>query len=127
MTIGLGILSLSDRQIDPQTNTLIPQSRRIDDIIVYAELADRLGLDVFGLGEHHARDFAVSSPPVVRAAIAARTQKIRLASAVTVLSCKRRDPLRKRRPARHRHNVWHSICQASSFWDQRSSAERQSG
>jgi alkanesulfonate monooxygenase SsuD/methylene tetrahydromethanopterin reductase-like flavin-dependent oxidoreductase (luciferase family) len=55
-------------------------------------LADRLGLDVFGLGEHHGLDFAVSSPAVVLSAIAARTSSIRLASAVTVLSVL--DPVR---------------------------------
>ncbi len=56
------------------------------DLIEEAVLADGLGLDFFGLGEHHRPDFAVSSPEVVLAAIAARTERIRLGSAVTVLS-----------------------------------------
>jgi alkanesulfonate monooxygenase SsuD/methylene tetrahydromethanopterin reductase-like flavin-dependent oxidoreductase (luciferase family) len=92
VTLELGILSLSDLQLDPQTGSPTPASRRIDDIVAYGELADRLGLDVFGLGEHHTHDFAVSSPAVVLAAIAARTRSIRLSSAVTVLSVL--DPVR---------------------------------
>ena len=57
-----------------------------------AELADELGLDVFAVGEHHRPDFLVSSPAVALAAIAARTERIRLSSAVTVLSSD--DPVR---------------------------------
>lgn len=59
---------------------------RLQELIEEIELADRLGLDVFGLGEHHRRDYAVSAPTVALAAAAARTEKIRLSSAVTVLS-----------------------------------------
>lgn len=91
----LGILSLSDVQTDPATGTPIPLARRLDEIVGYAALADRLGLDVFGLGEHHTLDFAVSSPAVVLAAVAARTSRIRLTSAVTVLSVL--DPVRATR------------------------------
>jgi alkanesulfonate monooxygenase SsuD/methylene tetrahydromethanopterin reductase-like flavin-dependent oxidoreductase (luciferase family) len=90
--LELGILSLSDIQTNPETGGPFPAVQRIDEIIGYAALADRLGLDVFGLGEHHSLDFAVSSPAVVLAAIAARTTTIRLASAVTVLSVL--DPVR---------------------------------
>ena len=61
-------------------------------IVAEAELADRLGLDFFGVGEHHRDDFAVSAPEVVLAAIAGRTKRIRLGSAVTVLSSD--DPVR---------------------------------
>ena len=50
------------------------------------QLADRLGIELFALGEHHTLDFATSSPAVVLAAIAARTQRIRLTSAVTELN-----------------------------------------
>jgi alkanesulfonate monooxygenase SsuD/methylene tetrahydromethanopterin reductase-like flavin-dependent oxidoreductase (luciferase family) len=62
------------------------------DILEQMELADRVGLDVFGLGEHHRPDYAVSAPAVVLAAGAARTKRIRLTSAVTVLSSD--DPVR---------------------------------
>jgi len=64
----------------------------IRDLVDDAVLADRLGLDFFGVGEHHRPDFAVSSPEMVLAAIASRTQHIRLGSAVTVLSSD--DPVR---------------------------------
>jgi probable LLM family oxidoreductase len=61
-------------------------------LVEQAALADRLGVDFFGVGEHHRADFAVSAPEVALAAIAARTQRIRLGSAVTVLSSD--DPVR---------------------------------
>jgi alkanesulfonate monooxygenase SsuD/methylene tetrahydromethanopterin reductase-like flavin-dependent oxidoreductase (luciferase family) len=88
----LGILSLSDLQTSLDTGKRITATQRIADTIDYAVLGDRLGLDVFALGEHHGLDFAVSSPAVVLAAIAARTERIRLTSAVTVLSVL--DPVR---------------------------------
>ncbi|HXC45649.1 MAG TPA: LLM class flavin-dependent oxidoreductase [Solirubrobacteraceae bacterium] len=61
-------------------------AQRLGDLLEEIELADRLGLEVFGLGEHHRRDYAVSAPTVALAAAAARTERIRLSSAVTVLS-----------------------------------------
>ena len=61
-------------------------------MLAEAELAEQLGLDVYAVGEHHRPDFLISSPAVVLAAIAARTKKIRLSSAVTVLSSD--DPVR---------------------------------
>jgi alkanesulfonate monooxygenase SsuD/methylene tetrahydromethanopterin reductase-like flavin-dependent oxidoreductase (luciferase family) len=61
-------------------------ARRLQELLEEIELADRLGLEVFGLGEHHRRDYAVSAPTVALAAAAARTERIRLSSAVTVLS-----------------------------------------
>jgi probable LLM family oxidoreductase len=66
--------------------------QRMRDLLEEAELADELGLDVFAVGEHHRPDFAVSAPAVALAAIAARTERIRLSSAVTVLSSD--DPVR---------------------------------
>jgi probable LLM family oxidoreductase len=66
--------------------------QRMRDLMEEAELADQLGLDVFAVGEHHRADFLVSSPAVVLAAIAAKTERIRLSSAVTVLSSD--DPVR---------------------------------
>jgi len=88
----LGILSLSDIQKNLETGETATAGRRIDQAIAYATLADRLGLEVFALGEHHTPDYAVSSPAVVLAAIAARTSRIRLTSAVTVLPIL--DPVR---------------------------------
>src|SRR4051794_25877226 len=61
-------------------------------LVEEAHLADQVGLDVFGIGEHHRPDFAVSAPAVALAAVAARTSRIRLTSAVTVLSSD--DPVR---------------------------------
>src|SRR5438045_2512668 len=90
--LELGILSLSDLQTSLDTGQPVSAVQRSDDIISYAVLADQLGLDLFALGEHHTLDFAVSSPAVVLAAIAARTERIRLTSAVTVLSVL--DPVR---------------------------------
>jgi probable LLM family oxidoreductase len=66
--------------------------QRLRDLMEEVELADEVGLDVFGVGEHHRPDFAVSTPAVVLAAAAARTHRIRLTSAVTVLSSD--DPIR---------------------------------
>jgi alkanesulfonate monooxygenase SsuD/methylene tetrahydromethanopterin reductase-like flavin-dependent oxidoreductase (luciferase family) len=66
--------------------------RRLRDLLEEIELADQVGLDVFGIGEHHRPDFAVSAPAVVLAAAASRTSRIRLSSAVTVLSSD--DPVR---------------------------------
>jgi probable LLM family oxidoreductase len=66
--------------------------RRLRDLVEEMELADQVGLDVFGVGEHHRPDFAVSSPAVALAAGAARTQRLRLTSAVSVLSSD--DPVR---------------------------------
>ena len=62
------------------------------DIVEAAKLADEAGLDVFGVGEHHRLDFVVSSPPVVLAAVAQATSRIRLTSATTVLGTA--DPVR---------------------------------
>ena len=71
---------------------LLPHAQVIRNVIEEAVLADRLGIDFIGLGEHHRSDFAISAPEVVLAAIAARTEHIRLGSAVTVLSSD--DPIR---------------------------------
>jgi probable LLM family oxidoreductase len=67
-------------------------ARRINDLMEEIELADQVGLDVFGLGEHHRPDYVVSSPATVLAAAAARTKRIKLTSAVSVLSSD--DPVR---------------------------------
>jgi probable LLM family oxidoreductase len=70
----------------------VSPEQRMRDLLEEAELADQLGLDVFAIGEHHRPDFLVSSPAVVLGAIAVRTERIRLSSAVTVLSSD--DPVR---------------------------------
>jgi len=64
----------------------LPQAQVIRHVVEEATLADQLGVDFIGVGEHHRDDFAVSSPEMVLAAIAGRTKRIRLGSAVTVLS-----------------------------------------
>ena len=88
----LGLFSLSDLITDPNTGVGMTALDRISETIEAAVLADQVGLDVFGLGEHHRLDFAVSSPAVVLAAIAQATSHIRLTSAVTVLGAA--DPVR---------------------------------
>jgi probable LLM family oxidoreductase len=88
----LGLFTLSDLITDPRTGIQMNAHDRIDETIKAAMLADQVGLDVFGVGEHHRLDFAVSSPAVVLAAIAQMTKRIRLTSAVTVLSAA--DPVR---------------------------------
>jgi probable LLM family oxidoreductase len=70
----------------------VSPQRRLTQLIEEIELADQVGLDVFGVGEHHRDDYVVSAPAVVLAAGAARTERIRLTSAVTVLSSD--DPIR---------------------------------
>src|ERR1700760_3952765 len=70
----------------------LPHAQVIRDVIDEAVLADHLGIDFIGLGEHHRADFAISSPEIMLAAIAAQTKRIKLGSAVTVLSSD--DPIR---------------------------------
>src|SRR4051812_22643417 len=84
MELGLATFADVHRRVSPEL--------RLRQLLEEAELADQLGLDVFAVGEHHRPDFAVSAPAVVLAAIAARTEHIRLSSAVTVLSSD--DPVR---------------------------------
>src|SRR5215218_8863355 len=87
----LGVYTFGERTADASGAIVSPQ-QRVRDLVEEIELADQVGLDVFGVGEHHRPDFAVSAPAVVLAAAAARTRKIRLTSAVTVLSSD--DPVR---------------------------------
>jgi probable LLM family oxidoreductase len=88
----LGIYTFGDVARDPRTGTTISPERRLKNLMEEVELADQVGLDVFGLGEHHRPDYAVSAPSVVLGAAAVRTTDIRLTSAVTVLSSE--DPVR---------------------------------
>lgn len=70
----------------------VPQPQVLRDVVAEGVLADQVGVDVFGVGEHHRPDYAVSAPDVVLTAIAARTERIKVISAVTVLSSD--DPVR---------------------------------
>src|SRR5438445_5019143 len=88
----LGIYSFGEMTPDPQTGRTIGARERLRRLLEEIELADRLGLDVFGVGEHHRAEFVVSAPAVVLAAAATRTTRIRLTSAVSVLSSD--DPVR---------------------------------
>jgi probable LLM family oxidoreductase len=85
--VELGVYTFAELTSDEVS----PQERLLD-LLEEIELADQVGLDVFGVGEHHRPDFAVSSPAVVLAAAAERTKAIRLTSAVSVLSSD--DPVR---------------------------------
>jgi probable LLM family oxidoreductase len=88
----LGLYTFAGTGADPTTGATISFQERMTNLIEEAVLADEVGLDVFGIGEHHRPDFAISTPAVVLAAIAAKTKNIRLTSAVTVLSSD--DPVR---------------------------------
>ena len=88
----LGIYTFAETTPDPATGRTVSAEQRLRDLLEEVELADQVGLDVYGVGEHHRRDYAVSAPAVVLAAAAVRTKRIRLTSAVTVLSSD--DPVR---------------------------------
>lgn len=95
MKIELGLTSFaenSDIVMSDGKHESISHAQRIRNIVEEIELADQLGLDIYGLGEHHRKDYAVSDPVTVLGAAAARTQHIKLSSAVTVLSSD--DPVR---------------------------------
>ena len=89
--IELGLDTFGDVTADAD-GPLLPHARVLRDVIAEAELADRVGVDFFGVGEHHRPDFAISAPEVLLAAIAGRTERLRLGTAVTVLSSD--DPIR---------------------------------
>ena len=88
----LGLYTFAENTADPATGQLISPEQRLANLVEEAVLADEVGLDVFGIGEHHRPDFVVSAPAIALAAIAARTSRIRLTSAVNVLSSD--DPVR---------------------------------
>jgi alkanesulfonate monooxygenase SsuD/methylene tetrahydromethanopterin reductase-like flavin-dependent oxidoreductase (luciferase family) len=88
----IGIDSFVINTPDPTKGNGISTAQRMSNLLEEIEVADRAGLDVFGIGEHHRADFADSAPTVILAAAAARTKRIRLTSAVTVLSA--HDPVR---------------------------------
>src|SRR5688572_688866 len=88
----LGIYTFAELTPDPATGKMISAHQRVMDLMEEIELAEQVGLDVFAVGEHHRPDYVVSSPAVILGAAAARTKKIKLSSAVTVLSSD--DPVR---------------------------------
>ncbi|MBC7876235.1 MAG: LLM class flavin-dependent oxidoreductase [Anaerolineales bacterium] len=88
----IGIYSFVELTADPITGTMLSPVERMSNLMETIELADQVGLDLFGLGEHHRPDFISSSPVTILAAAAARTKNIRLSTAVTVLSSD--DPVR---------------------------------
>ena len=88
----LGIYSFGDRRVDPATGVRISDEQRINELLAEIRLADEVGLDIYGLGEHHRDEYVIAAPPIVLAAAAGQTKRIRLTSAVTVLSSD--DPVR---------------------------------
>lgn len=88
----LGIYTFAELTADPATGKMISAHQRMRDLMEEVTLAEQVGLDVFAVGEHHRPDYIVSSPAVVLGAAAERTRKIKLSSAVTVLSSD--DPVR---------------------------------
>jgi probable LLM family oxidoreductase len=88
----LGIYTFGEAAADPVSGRAVSAHQRLRDLIEEIELADQVGLDVFGVGEHHRPDYVVSAPAVVLTAAAERTRRIRLTSAVTVLGSD--DPVR---------------------------------
>src|ERR1044072_1746781 len=82
----LGIYTFVENTPDPQTGTTISGEQRMRNLVEEIELAEQVGLDVFAIGEDHRPEYLVSSPAVVLGAAAVKTKKIRLSSAVTVLS-----------------------------------------
>jgi probable LLM family oxidoreductase len=90
--VQIGLDSFVAIASDPGLGETLSPAKHLGNLIEEITLADEVGLDVFGVGEHHRRDFLDSAPAVILAAAAARTRRIRLTSAVTVLSAA--DPVR---------------------------------
>ena len=88
----IGVYTFVENTPDPATGRTLNPAQRLHDLIEEIELADQVGLEVFGIGEHHRPDFLASAPAIILAAAALRTKTIRLTSAVTVLSSD--DPVR---------------------------------
>lgn len=88
----LGITTFAETYPHPETGATISHGERLRQVLEEVETAERVGLDVYGLGEHHRPDFAASAPAVVLAAAAGRTERIRLTPAVIILSSA--DPVR---------------------------------
>jgi probable LLM family oxidoreductase len=87
-----GIYTFVENTTHPEMNSKLHPAKRLENLMEEIELADEAGLDVFGIGEHHREEYLSSAPSVILSAAAARTQQIRLSSAVTVLGSE--DPVR---------------------------------
>jgi probable LLM family oxidoreductase len=92
LSVEIGVSTFVETTPDIHTGEVISHAQRLREVVKEIVLADQVGLDVFGVGEHHRKDFAASSPAIVLAAAAPQTTRIRLTSAVTVLSSA--DPVR---------------------------------
>lgn len=92
MAFEIGIMTFGEVTQDPATGRLPSPRQRVRETIEQAKIADQVGLDVFGVGEHHRSDFVGSAPTILLAAAAEATERIRLTSSVTVLSSE--DPVR---------------------------------
>jgi probable LLM family oxidoreductase len=88
----LGITTFVETQVDPVSGSSITHGERIRQVLEEIDVAEQVGLDVYGIGEHHRPDFAASSPATILAAAAGRTSRIRLTPAVSILSSD--DPVR---------------------------------
>lgn len=88
----IGISTFAETSPDVHTGEVMSHAQRLREVVEEIVLADEVGLDVYGVGEHHRKDYAASNPAMVLAAAAAQTSRIRLTSAVTVLSSA--DPVR---------------------------------
>src|SRR5213595_2683934 len=92
MAMELGVYTFAETKVDAGPERPAITAERLRHLMEEIKLADEVGLDVFGVGEHHRPDYAVSAPAIILAAAAAVTKKIKLTSAVTVLSSD--DPVR---------------------------------
>jgi alkanesulfonate monooxygenase SsuD/methylene tetrahydromethanopterin reductase-like flavin-dependent oxidoreductase (luciferase family) len=88
----LGIYTFGEIFPDPRTGQAVSTTDRLEGVIALAKLADEAGLDVVTVGEHHGRDFSISAPEIMLAAIARETKNVRLSTGVTILSTQ--DPVR---------------------------------
>lgn len=90
--VEIGLSTFVETTPDVRTGEVISHAERLREVVEEIVLADQVGLDIFGVGEHHRKDYAASAPAIVLAAAAPQTKRIRLTSAVTVLSSD--DPVR---------------------------------
>src|SRR5690349_9989128 len=88
----IGVYTFVENTPDPATGQILDPAQRLRDLMEEVALADQVGLEVFGIGEHHRPDFLASAPTIMLAAAAERTKNIKLSTAVTVLSSE--DPVR---------------------------------